>query len=46
MPQLRPLDWGADAIYDIVDGKLEYRSHFKIPAPKSKRKTVLRITAR
>ena len=28
-----PLDWGADAIYDIVDGKLVYRSHFKIPAP-------------
>ena len=28
-----PLDWGADAIYDIVEGKLEYRSHFKIPAP-------------
>jgi uncharacterized protein (DUF305 family) len=28
-----PLDWGADAIYDIVDGKLEYRSHFKMPAP-------------
>lgn len=28
-----PLDWGADAIYDIVKGKLEYRSHFKIPAP-------------
>lgn len=28
-----PLDWGANAIYDIVDGKLEYRSHFKIPAP-------------
>ena len=28
-----PLDWGADAIYDIVDGKLEFRSHFKIPAP-------------
>lgn len=28
-----PLDWGADAIYDIVNGKLEYRSHFKIPAP-------------
>ena len=25
--------WGANAIYDIVDGKLEYRSHFKIPAP-------------
>jgi uncharacterized protein (DUF305 family) len=28
-----PLDWGADAIYDIVDGKLEFRSHFKLPAP-------------
>ena len=24
---------GADAIYDIVDGELDYRSHFKIPAP-------------
>ena len=28
-----PVDWGADAIYDIVDGKLEFRSYFKIPAP-------------
>ncbi len=28
-----PLDWGADAIYDIVDGKLEFRSYFKLPAP-------------
>jgi uncharacterized protein (DUF305 family) len=28
-----PLNWGADAIYDIVDGRLEYRSHFKMPAP-------------
>ncbi|MEM6775365.1 MAG: DUF305 domain-containing protein, partial [Pseudomonadota bacterium] len=28
-----PLDWGADAIYDIVDGKLEFRSYFKIGAP-------------
>ena len=28
-----PLDWGADAIYDIVDGQLEFRSHFKMPAP-------------
>jgi hypothetical protein len=28
-----PLTWGADAIYDIVDGKLEYRGHFKMPAP-------------
>ncbi|MFI2812515.1 DUF305 domain-containing protein [Microbulbifer sp. JSM ZJ756] len=30
-----PLDWGANAIYDIVDGKLEYRSHYKLPAPQS-----------
>jgi len=28
-----PLTWGADAIYDIVDGKLEFRSYFKMPAP-------------
>ena len=28
-----PLTWGADAIYDIVDGKLVFRSHFKMPAP-------------
>ncbi len=28
-----PLTWGADAIYDIVDGKLEFRSHYKLPAP-------------
>ncbi|MFW6087680.1 MAG: DUF305 domain-containing protein, partial [Myxococcota bacterium] len=28
-----PLDWGADAIYDVVDGELEFRSYFKIPAP-------------
>jgi uncharacterized protein (DUF305 family) len=28
-----PLTWGADAIYDIVDGQLEFRAHFKMPAP-------------
>jgi uncharacterized protein (DUF305 family) len=28
-----PLTWGADAIYDIVDGKLEFRSHYKLAAP-------------
>jgi uncharacterized protein (DUF305 family) len=28
-----PLNWGADAFYDIVDGKLEFRSYFKMPAP-------------
>ena len=30
-----PMDWGANAIYDIVDGKLEFQSYFKIPAPQS-----------
>jgi uncharacterized protein (DUF305 family) len=28
-----PLTWGADAIYDIVHGKLEFRGYFKMPAP-------------
>lgn len=30
-----PIDWGADAFYDIVDGKLQFRSHYKLPAPQS-----------
>ena len=30
-----PVTWGADAIYDIEDGKLEYKGRFKIPAPQS-----------
>ena len=28
-----PLNWGADAIYDVVDGQLEFRGYFKMPAP-------------
>jgi len=28
-----PMTWGADAIYDIVENKLEYKSHYKMPAP-------------
>ena len=28
-----PVTWGADAIYDIVDGKLEFRSYYKLAAP-------------
>lgn len=28
-----PMTWGADAIYDIVDGKLVFQSYFKLPAP-------------
>ena len=30
-----PVTWGANAIYDIEDGKLTYKSHFKIPAPQT-----------
>lgn len=30
-----PMTWGANAVYDIVDGKLEFRSHYKLPAPQS-----------
>ncbi len=30
-----PQDWGADAIYDIIDGKLKFRSYYKLPAPQS-----------
>ncbi|MBX3705197.1 MAG: DUF305 domain-containing protein [Pseudomonadales bacterium] len=28
-----PMTWGANAIYDIVDGRLVFRSYFKMPAP-------------
>jgi uncharacterized protein (DUF305 family) len=28
-----PMTWGANAIYDIVNGKLEFRSHYKMPGP-------------
>ncbi|MEO2197153.1 MAG: DUF305 domain-containing protein [bacterium] len=30
-----PRDWGADAIFDIVDGKMQFRSHYKLPAPQT-----------
>ena len=30
-----PMTWGANAIYDIVDGKLVFRSYFKMPAPQT-----------
>ncbi|MEX1196831.1 MAG: DUF305 domain-containing protein [Pseudohongiellaceae bacterium] len=30
-----PDTWGADAIYDIVDNRLEFRSYYKMPAPQS-----------
>ena len=30
-----PREGGADAIFDIVDGKMEFRSHYKLPAPQT-----------
>ncbi len=30
-----PKTWGADAVYDIVDGKLVFRAHYKMPAPQT-----------
>ncbi|WAT17384.1 DUF305 domain-containing protein [Aurantiacibacter sp. MUD11] len=30
-----PANWGANAFYAIVDGELEYRGTFKLPAPQS-----------
>ena len=27
-----PKEWGADAIFDIVDGKMQFRSYYKMPA--------------
>ncbi|MEM1112800.1 MAG: DUF305 domain-containing protein [Pseudomonadota bacterium] len=35
-PRCRAFDkrtWGANAIYDLVDNKLEFRSYYKLPAP-------------
>ena len=30
-----PKDWGANAIYDIVDRKLEFKGYYKLPAPQT-----------
>ena len=30
-----PRNFGADAIYDIIEGKLVFRSYFKLPAPQT-----------
>ncbi|MYH30198.1 MAG: DUF305 domain-containing protein [Acidobacteria bacterium] len=32
-----PREWGANAIYDIVDGEMQFRSHYKLPAPQTDR---------
>jgi hypothetical protein len=37
-PRCRPGDptnWGANAIFDIVDHKLQFRSYYKLPAPQT-----------
>ena len=37
-PRCRPTDllnWGADAIFDIVDRKLVFRGYYKMPAPQT-----------
>ena len=37
-PRCRTTDlptWGADAIFDIVDRKLQFRGYYKLPAPQS-----------
>jgi uncharacterized protein (DUF305 family) len=39
-----PRDWGADAIYDIVDGKLQFRSHQKLPAVQSEQENCVAHT--
>lgn len=30
-----PMTWGANAIYDIVDQRLEFRGYYKLPAPQT-----------
>jgi uncharacterized protein (DUF305 family) len=30
-----PKNWGGDAIFDIVDRKLQFRSYYKLPAPQT-----------
>ena len=35
-PRCRPIDppeWGGNAIFELVDGKLEFRSYYKLPIP-------------
>ena len=30
-----PMEWGANAYFDIVDGKMEFKSYWKLPAPQT-----------
>jgi hypothetical protein len=41
-----PREWGANAIFDIVDRKLVFRSYYKSPPRRRKRRTAWRITGR
>jgi hypothetical protein len=37
-PRCRPADppaWGADAVFDIVDGRLRFGGYYKLPAPQT-----------
>ena len=39
-------DWGADAIYDIVDGRLDAAATYKLPRPRPSRRIASPTTAR
>jgi len=30
-----PMEWGANAIFDIIDGEMHFRSYYKLPAPQT-----------
>ena len=30
-----PMEWGANALFSLVDGKMEFESYFKLPAPQT-----------
>jgi len=30
-----PMDWGANAIFEIVDGRMEHRGYYKLPVPQT-----------
>jgi hypothetical protein len=35
LPGHRPPEWGANAIFDIVDGRMQLASYYKLPAPQT-----------
>jgi hypothetical protein len=40
------MEWGANAIFTIENGRLRFRSYYKLPAPQTRRRTASRTTAR